>query len=341
MRIYCTLFDGPYTARALALVDSLHRHCAPFRLHVLCMDNESAILLKRLDLQSVAVIRLDELEAEDKQLAAVKTARNSTEYYFTSKASLLRHVLLKNPDCERVTYLDADLYFFSDPAPIDGEIASRPVALTEHRFSRGNRRLYKFGRFNAGWLSIRNDDMGRQCVDWWRNRCLEWCHDYVEGDRYADQKYMDRFPELFNAIVVNHAGANLAPWNIGNHVLTHRGGKVYADAEPVIFFHFQGVRHLFGPFVESGLALYSAQLTSVARQFLFVPYLEKWREGEEKVFSVRQTLIEQGIIGTGEVKRKLKRGSLIDRLRILTAIGVNTLQHRTLLLSRHYARSKS
>jgi hypothetical protein len=93
--------------------------------------------------------------------------------------------------------------------------------------------------------------------------------------------------------------------------------------------------------VESGLALYSAQLTSVARQFLFVPYLEKWREGEEKVFSVRQTLIEQGIIGTGEVKRKLKRGSLIDRLRILTAIGVNTLQHRTLLLSRHYARSKS
>lgn len=333
MRIYCTLFDSGYIARGLALADSLNKHCNPSRLYILCMDNDAGMLLARLNIPNIILVRLGELEAEDKQLADVKPTRNTVEYYFTCKASLVRYVLAKNADCERVTYLDADLFFFSDPAQLDNEIAASSVAVIEHRFSPGNQRLYKYGRFNAGWLSVRNDATGRRCIEWWRSRCLEWCHDYVDGDRYADQKYMDKFPELFNAAVVSNIGANLAPWNIGNYTLTHHDGKIFVDKHPVIFFHFQGVKRLFGALIESGLASYRQQLTSIARDFLFVPYLGKWHEAEYMVVKIRQELIRRGgDEQPGVIAPKIKRGSLVRRSRILLTSILRNLRYRTLFL---------
>ena len=127
---------------------------SPCQLYILCMDNDAETLLVQLKIPNVIPIRLAELEKEDKQLAEGKLLRSTVEYYFTSKASLMRYVLAQNPDCERVTYLDADLFFFSEPSKLDNEIAGSSVAVIEHRFSPGNQRLYKFGRFNAGWLSF-------------------------------------------------------------------------------------------------------------------------------------------------------------------------------------------
>ena len=334
MRNYCTLFDGGYTARGVALAESLNEHCSPCRLYILCMDSEAEMLLDRLKIPNVTLIPLDELEREDRQLSDVKSTRSTVEYYFTSKASLIRYVFAKTPDRERVTYLDADLFFFSDPSKLDSEIAEYSVALIEHRFLPINQRLYKFGRFNAGWFSVRNDATGRRCIDWWRSRCLEWCHDYVEGDRYADQGYMDKMPALFDAVIVSHIGANLAPWNIGNYTLTHIGGKVFVDGQPILFFHFQGVKRLLGPFVESGLALYRQHLTSIARHGLFAPYLETWREAERKVVNVRQELIHHGASHqSGVLAKKVKRGPFVRRSKLLLTSILLSLKYRTAFLS--------
>lgn len=323
------------------LADSLNEHCSPCRLYILCMDRETEMLLDRLKIPNIILIPLDELEREDGPLTDVKPTRSMVEYYFTSKASLIRYVFAKNPDCERVTYLDADLFFVSDPSELDNEIAGSSVAVIEHRFSSGNQRLYKFGRFNAGWFSVRNDVKGRQSVEWWRSRCLEWCHDCVEGDRYADQKYLDKMPALFNAAIVRHIGANLAPWNIGNYTLTHVGGKVFVDSQPVIFFHFHGVKRLLGPFIESGPALYRQQLTAVARYALFVPYIEKWCDAERKVAKVRQELIRQGAINqSGVIAKKIKRGSFVRRSTILLKRILLSVMYRTLFLSTHRPQSR-
>lgn len=334
MRIYCTLFDGGYIARGLALAGSLNEHCRPFELYILCMDDDAGLLLAQLEMPNVVPVRLAELEGEDKLLADIKPTRNTVEYYFTCKASLVRYVLAKNADCERVTYLDADLYFCSDPSGLDDEIAASSVAVIEHRFTPVNQRLFKYGRFNAGWLSVRNDAAGRECIDWWRSRCLEWCYDYVKGDRYADQKYMDRFPELFNAAIVANIGANLAPWNIGNYTLTYQGGKLFVDDQQLVFYHFQGVKHLFGSLVESGLASYRQSLSPVARDYLYLPYLEKWCEAELKVENIRQEMVRRGEMkAAGTTGSANKRGSMVQRSRILLTGILRNLRYRTLFLS--------
>jgi hypothetical protein len=331
MRIYCTLFDAGYIARGLALAESLNEHCKPCVLYILCMDDEVELLITQLGTPNVVPVRLAELETVDKQLAGVKSGRTAVEYYFTCKASLIRYVLARNADGERVTYLDADLFFFSDSSRLDDEIAASSVAVIEHRFTSGNQRLYKYGRFNAGWLSIRNDATGRVCLDWWRSRCLEWCHDYVKGDRYADQKYIDRFPEMFNAAIVGNIGANLAPWNIGNYTLTNQDEKIFVDGQQVIFYHFQGVKRLLGSLVESGLASYRQPLSAVARDCLYLPYLEKWREAEIRVDQIRQDLVRQGELKPmGAIVSKINRGSRVQRTRILMTSILRNLMYKTL-----------
>src|SRR5205814_2361411 len=78
---------------------------------------------------------------------------------------------------------------------------------------------------------------------WWRDRCLEWCYDRLEGDRFADQKYLDLFPTLFRGVLVlDHPGANLAPWNMGRHRLTKEGDCLRVDSQPLIFYHFHNFK---------------------------------------------------------------------------------------------------
>ena len=75
----------------------------------------------------------------------------------------------------------------------------------------------RFGIYNVGWVSVRRRDDGIAALRWWRERCIEWCYDRVEGDRFADQRYLDRLPELFAGVhVIEHLGANLAPWNFAD-----------------------------------------------------------------------------------------------------------------------------
>lgn len=332
MRIFCTLFDGGYAVQGMALIDSLNTHCDACLIYILCLDADAELLLSHADKQNIVLIRLHELEEFDRQLSDVKRKRKLIEYYFTCKASLLRYILNINPDCERVVYLDADLFFFSSPSAIDAEIAAGSVAVIEHKFSSKNKHLLKYGRFNAGWLSVRNDATGRRCVEWWRARCLEWCHDYTEGDRYADQKYLDKFPEKFNATIVNHLGANLAPWNMGNYIFSRYDEKILVNNQPVIFCHFHGLKRLAGPFFESGLAKFRQQLSTVARNALFIPYLKKCCEAEYRIRDIRQVLLGQHRIHVDSVSLKIRRGTFVKRAVLVLVNVLRNLRYKTFII---------
>lgn len=332
MRIFCTLFDGGYAAQGMALIDSLNTHCDACLIYILCMDSDAELLLNHAGIQNIVLIRLDELEKFDHQLSDVKGRRKLIEYYFTCKASLLRYILNLQADCECVVYLDADVFFFSSPSLIDAEIATTSVAVTEHKFSSGNEHLLKYGRFNAGWLSVRNDATGRRCVEWWRARCLEWCHDYTEGGRYADQKYLDEFPEKFNAAIINHLGANLAPWNMGNYFFSRSDDKILVNDQPVIFCHFHGLKRLAGPIFESGLAKFQQRLSTVAKYALYIPYLKKCCEAEYIIRDIRQTLSAQHRINLVIAPTRIKRGTLIKRIVLVLVSIIRSLRYKTFIM---------
>ncbi len=134
-------------------------------------------------------------------------------------------------------------------------------------------------------MGARNDADGIAVISWWREKCIEWCHDYVDGDRFADQGYLDAFPGLSSRVkVIENIGANLAPWNVGNYQIDFRDRRVMIDAtQPLIFFHFQGVKKGLGWFIFSSHRQYSAPFSGAIRNRIYKPYLDELLEIERAV----------------------------------------------------------
>lgn len=274
MRHYCTYFDEGYLSRGLVLYRSLDALGEPFRLWVLALTPACAERLRALALPHLEVHALEALEDADPELLAVKSSRSRVEYYFTCSPCWPRRVLALAPEADAVTYLDADLAFFASPEPLHAALADGHVSIIAHRFApRVPARFRRSGIYNVAWLGFRRSAEGLACLEWWRARCLEWCHDRYEPERYADQKYLEGFAKHFPGVVVlDHPGANLAPWNVDGHAL-HDEGSVTVDGQPLVFFHYQGLRAVGSGWFDVNLLPYRARLVPVLREAVYRPYL--------------------------------------------------------------------
>jgi hypothetical protein len=276
-RVYCTCFDSNYLSRGLALYRSLQRHAAGSRLWVLCLDDACHRYLAKLGLPHLIAVSLAEFEAADPAVAATRPSRSRVEYYFTLTPAWLIHVLDREPKSEWVTYLDGDLYFFDSPARIFDELEAAAFAIIPHRYTPAIESLKKFGVFNVGWVGARNDFDGLASVRWWREQCIQWCYDYVDGERFADQGYLQMIAAWFPRVkAIENVGANLAPWNVGNYRIAFDAGKVWIDAtHPLIFFHFQGIKKAFSCFIFNSHRIYRAPFSSTVRDRVYRPYIEE------------------------------------------------------------------
>jgi hypothetical protein len=272
VRFYCTYFDVQYLSRGLALYGSLRAQAEDFRLFVLCLDDLTYdAMAARSD---VVRIRMCDFERQLPELAAAREDRSLLEYYYTCTPALIGHVFTQHPEVALLTYLDADLYFFSSPEPLFAEIGEKSVGIIEHRFPEELRALEEYGRFNVGWVTFAREEGALRCLERWRGQCLEWCYDRVEPGRFGDQKYLDEWPRRFDRVVVlQHKGANVAPWNVSRFKIENISGRVFVDEVPLIFYHFHGLRCVRpGPFA-SGLSPYAAEMTPELRRHVYHPYL--------------------------------------------------------------------
>lgn len=280
-RTFCTLVNRGYLAKGLALHESLVRHCPGVRLFVLCLDAGSHRILSSLDLDRLELVAHAELE--DEALRAARANRSEREYCFTCSASFPRWLLRNRPEIDVLASVDADTCFFGDPEPLFEELGAGSISITEHRFPDAWKHHEDSGIYNAGWACFRRDDNGLRCLDWWHERCLEWCFDRIEGDRYADQKYIEQWPVRFEGVVVlRHKGANVAPWNVPRYRVRAQGGRVLVDEDPLIFYHFCGVRKPAPGLYNSSL---STPIPTALRKNVYGPYiaaLHRWQKAVDR-----------------------------------------------------------
>jgi hypothetical protein len=250
---YCTYFDSRYAVQGLALWLSLRRHDETAVLWVLGLDKAVVAALRQLAEPNLRVVSLAELETADPELVKVRAIRSWVEYVFTLSPCWPRFLLTRYPEIPLLTYVDADMAFFSSPAPLFDALGTASVLIVEHRFPPFLRDLSERGRFNVGVQCFRNDAPGRAVLADWRERCLDWCHDRVEPDRFADQKYLDAWPEKFPGVVIcAHPGVNLAPWNWMNYHYRFPSGQIQVDGAPLVIFHFARFRILGETRADSG-----------------------------------------------------------------------------------------
>lgn len=266
MMNFCTLFDSYYIHKGIALYLSLKRVSKDFHLYVMAFDRESYEKLNSCGFDKMTVELFDDFETPE--LKAVKPTRTKAEYCWTCGPSVI-HFFLMSYGLSDITYLDADLYFLSNPSIVFDEIGNNSVAITEQYidYSEG-------GKYCVQFMYFRKDKDGLGCLEWWRDRCIEWCYSRYEDGKFGDQKYLEKFEELFeNVYVVQNRGVGIAPWNAhlytyGDDSLLYKGKKY-----PYVFFHMHGTKVDVNDNLLS-ISSIDCEKNEKIEKLFFIPYAE-------------------------------------------------------------------
>lgn len=237
MLYFCTLFDSYYLHKGIALYLSLERVTSDFHLYVMAFDKNSYEKLNACGFAKMTVELLDDFETPE--LKAVKPTRNKAEYCWTAGPSVIYYFQEKYA-LDRITYLDSDLFFLTDPHLIEKEAGDSSVVITEQNIS--DVAAERYGRYCVQYMTFNNDKDGQGALKWWRDKCIEWCFQIMEPTRYADQKYIDEFPKRWDRVcVLKNLGAGIAPWNMNRYKYSDDSLTFEGKEWPLVFFHMHGV----------------------------------------------------------------------------------------------------
>lgn len=304
MRHFCTYFDKNYLVNGITLYKSLEKYAGDFKLWVLCFDEISFLSLRKLAFPAMELIKISDVECWDDRLLKVKPDRKKAEYFFTSSPFLPSYLFENHKEIDIITYLDADLMFFSDPEPVFKEFEKASIMILRHRFPCWCRHMEIYGIYNLSFLSIRRDKSGIECLEWWKDRCIEWCYDRVEDGKFGDQKYMDDWLTRFQGVVeVKNIGAGLAPWNAGMYSLRSRDGKIYVNSNPLIFYHFHGLRQIKPWLYDPRLARFRSHRDNILKREIYGKYLSEINGALcflSNVVTGEETKVNMGAIRYGE-----------------------------------------
>lgn len=284
---FCTLFDSNYLTRGLAMYKSLKQHCSAFHLYVFAFDDKTFDILTQLKLENISIISLKDFE--DKALLELKPTRSKAEYCWTCTPSTILYVI-NNFSVDHCTYIDSDLFFYSDPKVLYEEMGSKSVLITEHRFAKVNDRARIAGIYCVQFITFKNDVNGLEVLNWWRNACNDWCYNRYEDGKFGDQKYLDDWTTRFKGVhVLNHLGGGVAPWNIRQYDLIERKeSKLFFKTKKEntkfegIFYHFHYVRFYQKGLVDFGWVPIPKNIVNN----IYIPYVKEIEEAFQHVRTI-------------------------------------------------------
>lgn len=279
---------------------SLLRHAGNFHLWIVCFDDLAYELLNKLNLEKVTLISLSQFE--DEELLRIKPQRTRAEYCWTCTPSTALYVLNTEPHVDVITYLDADLMFFSSPEPIFAEAGNASILLTEHRYLPEFDQSANSGIYNVQFMMFRRNSEGLAALNWWRDRCIEWCFARFEDNKFGDQKYLDDWPKRFTGVhILQHLGAGLAPWNVDQYSLKKQEGKVYVENDQLIFYHFHALQ--LHPFNIGYIYGKYTIKTSQVRQWIYEPYLKEIGTTYREIKKI-DSQFKRGLVNLPKIPRR-------------------------------------
>lgn len=295
MEHYVTLFDSLFLPQGLALHMSMERHVKEYTLWILCVDDEAHAVLTKLQIPNVRLLQLSKLETEE--LQRIKSTRSKGEYCWTLTPFAPRFVFEADPVVERVTYIDADLWFRKHPKPIFDEFddSGKQVLITDHSYAPEYDQSEKSGKYCVQFMTFKRHG-GETVRDWWEARCLEWCYARYENGKFGDQKYLDDWSERFSSLVhvLNNKELMLGPWNANRFP--------YSSS---IIYHFHGVRILSNAKIKLG----SYNLPGPLVEYVYEPYVQDLKSAREKLKNVSYIIKPQcrrGFVLIHVLKRLIK-----------------------------------
>jgi len=230
------------------------------------MDETVLEAVAKINESTLKAIPLADVEEMDPRLLEIKPSRSRGEYCWTLTSFTYQAVFAKDPSASRVTYIDADLYFFGPASNLLKEMdeSGSDVLITEHAYAPEYRQEERAGIYCVQFLPVRANASGLEIIKWWQDRCIEWCYARFENGKFGDQKYLDDWPQRWSGrvSVLQNKALTLAPWNV-NHL---------CQGEPTGIYHFHGLRI----FNSSRIRLWSGyQISDSNHNRFYGPYVEQ------------------------------------------------------------------
>jgi len=288
---FCTLFDSNYLAKGLVMYQSLKNACQDFHLLIFSFDENAHSILSDLQLDNVTLISLSEFE--DIELLSVKASRTKAEYCWTSTPSVILYCL-KNYNLAHCTYIDSDLYFFSNPSLLIDEMGEQDVLITDHRYTPVYDQSDLSGKYCVQFVCFKNTENGLKVLEWWRNACLEWCYNRREDGKFGDQKYLDDWLVRFRGIhELVYLGGGVAPWNVQQYEIRGEDSVSFGIEKStqkkfkLVFYHFHHLHNKNFNFVnEFNLGPYKLS-TNVIR-LIYKPYMHQLKAIDKYIMSLNK-----------------------------------------------------
>jgi hypothetical protein len=277
-RYYCTLFDKYYLYQGLALYNSLIATTGNFILYALAMDEETFIVLNKLNYESLIPIHIDDLLTDEIRVIRENTSHG--QFCWVNQPLICQH-LLDHHGLEMVTYLESDSFFFSDPEVLFEELGESSVSLVPHNFSSEFDNSDVAGHFCVQFNVFRNDDGARSVLaDWIKANFL---YSKLRPNFFPGQKCIDDWPEKFPCVkILKNKGAGVAPWNIRGYLLGESNSIPTVDGVPVVFYHY----HQYGRLVNGAHDLGSYPMTLEVVETFYRPYVLALRRAEKAVRTI-------------------------------------------------------
>lgn len=270
MKSFCTIVTADFFPYCTALLRSLKKFDDRAELYVLVVDVEG---LSRVNVpEGIHLVFLHDLKEFELvgQLYDKYAHINYDHFRWSLKPVFIAYVLQHY--CEKVLYVDSDIYFFNDYSFLFDELDHHSVLLTPHWYTpwplknqEAFIQLLTTGIFNAGFIGCRRE--GLPAMRWWAEAChfrMGHSNEFLVHD---DQKYLDLVPILFeNTKIIKHKGCNLMSGNYEERPRKFSNGKVLiGGGDPVIFIHFNRplIQHIlmgFDPLLVPFLDAYKKEL---------------------------------------------------------------------------------
>lgn len=237
--VVVTVANAPYLAAAMALGDSVAKHCPGVRFIIGLIDR----LPTEMDVE-YETLSLEQLFPDGFQDLVLRSGVFGVAV--AGKAAALQAVFGSFPDVELAIYVDSDSWATGDFVSVarrhSGNILLTPHSIeTAPGFEVANR-LLRYGQFNAGFIAVRRSDEANRFLEWWGRMIASECSSGVLVSSYVDQGYLDLVPLAFPSTqIIKDPGVNAGYWTPGFEQLCRRGGSWFLSDERIVsLFHFSG-----------------------------------------------------------------------------------------------------
>ena len=219
---------------------------------------------------------------------------------------------------------------------------SKDILICAHNYANPTTpETYAPGVFNVGWLTFRTSPVGMECLTRWANDCIEWCYDRVEGDKYADQKYLDAWPARYgDKLMIAPRTLDYGPWGIRKNDLSLVDNTPCVEGKPIIAFHYSGVRIIDDMHYTTTHAF--AYQTATILKLIYDPYVKSLQKSTSEfnlakcppAKHARTTVITQ-IFNAYRIDKPflsgLKRFLQVQSLHLMSRCGIDTLRLKQFL----------